>query len=119
MQPRLICTIGFLGIAVMGVGCSRRMSPEKWQAYINESEQQRAARMASHGQTDSGRTIGECRDGRPDFDYVCTRTYDFGRVHTTETIGYVVQHHDRWTARVLTQKHECPSGSSRPWNYGC
>jgi hypothetical protein len=125
-----------LGTALMAVGCGRRPSPEEWQPYINQLEQQRAARnqqkvarmpMRPAGAlTDSGRTISECRDGGPDWDYVCTRTYEFGRVHTTETIGYTLvpkgrrgKNPDRWSEKVLTQKHECPNGSSRPWSSGC
>ena len=126
MHPPRICTFGLLAAALMAVSCGRR-SPEQWQTFVNEREQQRIAsiRLLSHNPNYPLPTVSECRDGRPDWEYVCKRTYDLQGLHTTETIGYgfprvfLRKDPNDWFYRVLTQKRECSNGSSRPGPRGC
>src|SRR5262249_22738409 len=113
MYPPRICTVMLLGVALLAVWCRGRRLPEQWQTYVSEFQKQvEARRLAATGTTPVA-TISECRDGRPEYEYICKRTSDDARrgVHTTETIGYTFVR-DFWgkdpdlaSEKVLTQKH--------------
>jgi hypothetical protein len=133
MRPPLICAVWLLGVALIAVGCGGKQPPEQWQKFMNEvvlrKAAQAAARMPAHryGSTSANKAISECRDGGPEYDYVCKRTYDVEGAQTTETVGYTVARTfwgkdwsgKAWSEHLLTQTHECPNGSVRPGIPGC
>jgi hypothetical protein len=123
MRKPLICTVWLLGVAVVAVGCGGKRTPEQWQTYMNQREQEKEAgrpqAARNNGVRSTNLMVSECRDGGSRYDYVCKRTYDVGSAHTTETVGYTLSGSHMATMQVLTQTHTCPDGSVRPGNPGC